>query len=108
MSGSRNADSFATEPCRWPGASQTLAILRVFQWFAIRNVHAPGLQLGTGGEWADIFCAYGSMICVHVLSVVLIHALSVALLRFVTPYFQIMTPAAHDNRTSGLSTGTRG
>jgi hypothetical protein len=45
------------------------------------------------------------MICVHVLSAVLIQALSVALLMFVTPYFQIMTPAAHEHRTSGRARG---
>ena len=61
------------------------------------RVHAPGLQLATGGAYAEIFVAYGAMICVHVLSVVLIHSLSVALSMFVSPYFQIMTPAAQDD-----------
>ena len=38
------------------------------------------------------------MICVHVVSVTLIHALSVALLMFVTPYFQIITPSARSHQ----------
>ena len=59
----------------------------------VEEPSAPGMQLATGGACAEIFCAYGSMICVHVVSVVAIHSLPVELSMSVSANFQIMTAA---------------